>query len=106
MNQTILLFLQRDIEDLPTTLLSYIYLIGIITYTYTRNKRIAQNRATSSLFILSGNAEKTKRIKIAGRILQPNTHTRTRYMNTSDYKVQNKNAYQGVITRKAGGNRA
>ena len=105
MDQTILLFLHRDKENLPGSLLPYLYLSSIITYTYTRNKTIHSNRATSPRFILSGNAEKTKRIKLSSSITELDTHSSARYINTHHSKEQNKNAYQGVATRMNGGNR-
>tara|TARA_R110002096_G_scaffold328232_1_gene522285 strand:+ start:59 stop:379 length:321 start_codon:yes stop_codon:yes gene_type:complete len=105
MDQLILLFLQRGKEKQHDSLLPYLSLSSIITYTYTRNKRIAQNRATSPLFILSENTQRTKRIKKAGSILEQYLHSGVRYINDGDYKGQYKNAYQGVATRMTGGNR-
>jgi len=105
MDQLILLFLQRDKENQPDSLLPYLSLNSIIIYTYTRNKTIQQNRATSPQFILSGNTERTKRIKKAYSTLEQYTHSSVRYINTHYSKAQSKNAYQGVFTRTDGGNR-
>ena len=105
MIQLILLFLQRDKEKQPIYLYPYLSLNSIITYTYTRNKRIARNRATAPRIILSGNTEKTKRIKKAGSILEQYPHSDARYINHHHSKGQYKNAYQGVATRMTGGKR-
>ena len=105
MDQLILLFLQRDNEIYTHLSLPYLSLNSIITYTYTLNKRIARKRATTPRFILSGNTERTKRIKKAGSILEQYLHSGVRYINDGDYKGQYKNAYQGVATRMTGGNR-
>ena len=82
MDQLILLFLQRGKEKQHDSLLPYLSLSSIITYTYTR-----------------------KRIKKAGSILEQYLHSGVRYINDGDYKGQYKNAYQGVATRMTGGNR-
>ena len=105
MDRLILLFLQRDIEVDTYLSLPYLSLTIILINTYTRNKTIQQNRATSPRFILSGNTERTKRIKKAGSILEQYTHSGVRYINAHQSKEQNKNAYQGVATRMTGGNR-
>jgi len=105
MIQTILLFLQRDNEIYTHLSLPYLSINSIITYTYTLNKRIARKRATTPRFILSGNTERTKRIKKAGSILEQYPHSDVRYINAHHSKGQYKNAYQGVATRMTGGNR-
>ena len=105
MIQTILLFLQRDNEIHTHLSLPYLSLNSIITYTYTRNKRIARNRSTAPRLILSGNTQRTKRIKKAGSILEQYPHSDVRYINAHHSKGQYKNAYQGVATRMTGGNR-
>ena len=105
MDQTILLFLQRDMKAWTLLSLPSISIVSIITNTYTRNKTIHQNRTTSSRFILSGNTEKTKRIKLSSSVVELHTHSSVRYINTSHYKVQNKNAYQGVVSPINGGSR-
>ncbi len=105
MDRLILLFLQRDIEVDTYLSLPYLSLTIILIYTYTRNKTIQQNRATSPRFILSGNTERTKRNNLGGSTLDPYLHTRLRYINANKSKDNCKNAYQGVFTRTDGGNR-
>ena len=105
MDQLILLFLQRDNEVHTHLSLPYLSLNSIITYTYTRNKTIARKRDTTPRFILSGNTERTKRIKKAGSILEQYPHSDVRYINAHHSKGQYKNTYQGVATRMTGGNR-
>ena len=105
MDQLILLFLQRDVEVDTHLSLPYLSLNSIITNTYTRNKTIARNRMTALQFILSGKAERRKRINPLGSILDPYLHRRVRYINADKSKAQCKNPYQVVVCPMNGGNR-
>jgi len=105
MDRVILLFLQRDIEVDTHLSLPYLSLNSIITNTYTRNKTIARNRMTALQFILSGKAERRKRINRLARSNRTSTHRRVRYINTNKSKAQCKNPYQVVVCPMNGGNR-
>ena len=105
MDQPILLFLQRDMKAWIHLSLPYLSLNSIITNTYTRNKTIARNRMTALQFILSGKAERRKRINRLGSILVPYLHTSARYINANKSKAQCKNPYQVVLCPMNGGNR-
>jgi len=105
MDQSILLFLQRDVEVDTHLSLPYLSLSSIITNTYTRNKTIARNRTTALQFILSGNTERRKRISRLGSISDPYLHTSVRYINANKSKGQSKNPYQVVVCPMNGGNR-
>ena len=105
MDQSILLFLQRDVEVDTHPSLPYLSLNSIITNTYTRNKTIHSNRTTALQFILSGKAERRKRINRLGSILDPYLHRRVRYINANKSKGHCKNPYQVVVCPMYGGNR-
>jgi hypothetical protein len=105
MDQSILLFLQRDDEVGTHLSLPYLSIRSIITNTYTRNKTIARNRMTALQFILSGKAERRKRINRAARSKRTYTHRSVRYINTNESKAQCKNPYQVVVCPMNGGNR-
>ena len=105
MDQLILLFLQRDVEVDTHLSLPYLSLNSIITNTYTRNKTIARNRMTALQFILSGKAERRKRINRLVRSKRTSTHRRVRYINANESKGHCKNPYQVVVCPMYGGNR-
>lgn len=105
MDRLILLFLHKDIR--AWTLLSFPYLsiVSIINYTLRRNKTIHSNRITALQFILSGKAERRKRINHPARSNRTYTHRRARYINANKSKGNCKNSYQGVVSPMNGGNR-
>ena len=105
MDRTILLFPHKDIWRLTSLSLPYLSIKGIITYTYTRNKIIRQNKATALQFILSGIAEIRKRINRLARSAQAYLYRRVRYINANKCKGNCKNSYQGVVSPMNGGNR-
>ena len=105
MDQSILLFLQRDSKAWNDLSLPYLSINSIITNTYTRNKTIASKQTTALQFILSGNAERRKRINRSARSSQAYTHRRVRYINANKCKEQSKNPYQVVVSPIDGGNR-
>ena len=103
MNVSILSFLQRDIE--PWLSLSFPYLSVTVTTTHTlrRNKTIQQNRSSAPQFILSANAEKTKRIEDMFSTNQPISNRRGRYIKPNDCKGHCKNPYEVVAFPMNGG---
>lgn len=103
MDLTILLFLHRDIENLTSLSPTVSILEGIIEHTYRRNKTIDRNQATALQFILSGNAERTKRINRNAHDLELDSHCGVRYINVYDCKGLCKNAYQVVLCPTYGG---
>ena len=105
MDQLILLFLQRDVEVDTHLSLPSISIVSIITNTYRRNKTIARNHTTALQFILSGKAERRKRINRLARSAQAYTHSSVRYINANKSKGQSKNPYQVVVCPMNGGNR-
>jgi len=105
MNQLILLFLHKDIRAWTSLSLPYLSIKGIITYTYRRNKTIHRNRNTALQFILSGKAERRKRINLLALPNRTYNHRRVRYINANKCKGNCKNSYEVVALPIDGGNR-
>ena len=102
---SILSFLHRDIEAWSSLSLPYLSVTVTTTHTSRRNKTIQQNRNLALQFILSANAEKTKRITGLFSTGEPSLNRRGRYIKPNDCKGQFKNPYQVVIIRRNGGDR-
>ena len=105
MDQGIVLFPHKDIEAWSSSSSPLSILEGIVTHTSRRNKTIHRNRATGIDFILSENAERTKRINRAAPGLEANLHRRVRYINANECKGKSKNPYQVLPNGMIGGNR-
>jgi|14BtaG_2_1085337.scaffolds.fasta_scaffold07327_3 hypothetical protein len=105
MNVSILSFLQRDIEVWFSLSFPYLSVTVTTTHTSRRNKTIQLNRSSAPQFILSANAEKTKRISGFFSTSEPALNTRGRYIKPNDCKGQFKNPYQVVLIRRNGGDR-
>lgn len=103
MDQLIILFLHRDIEDQTSLSPILSILESIIEHPYRRNKTIHRNQATALQFILSGNTERTKRINRNAHDLELNIHCSVRYINTNECKGQSKNPYQVGVCPTYGG---
>jgi hypothetical protein len=104
-DQEIILFLHKDIENHTSLSFPYLSVTGIVTHTLRRNKTIRRNHTTAPRFILSAKAETTERIISTGSGDEAVPHRRERYINASEYKGQSKNPYEVVLIQRNGGDR-
>ena len=105
MDQGIILFPHKDIENQTSLSLLYLSVTGIIEHTLRRNKTIHRNRMTAPRFILSEKAETTERIILTGSEDEAVPHSRERYIKPNDCKGQSKNPYEVVLFPMNGGDR-